>query len=77
MYVYEARQLYGDLQDVVVPEMYLDKTTRRVLVMDWVEVFSVTFWSVCSMNTLLADGKFETTFTMKLFVDLWPYSWIC
>lgn len=32
------RQLYGDIKDVVVPKMYLEETTSKVLVMEWVEV---------------------------------------
>lgn len=31
------RQLYGGIKDVFVPEMYLERTTRRVLIMEWVE----------------------------------------
>ncbi|KAG5525381.1 hypothetical protein RHGRI_031895 [Rhododendron griersonianum] len=31
------RQLYGGLQDVVVPEMYVEQTTCRVLTMEWIE----------------------------------------
>ncbi|KAK6940099.1 ABC1 atypical kinase-like domain [Dillenia turbinata] len=31
------RQLYGGLKDAKVPEMYLDLTTSKVLVMEWVE----------------------------------------
>ncbi|KAK3002448.1 hypothetical protein RJ639_020557 [Escallonia herrerae] len=37
------RQLYGDLQDVLVPEMYVAQTTRRVLTMQWLEVFSTSY----------------------------------
>ncbi|KAL6316865.1 hypothetical protein AAG906_022583 [Vitis piasezkii] len=33
------RQLYGGIKDVFVPEMYLERTTRRVLIMEWVEVW--------------------------------------
>ncbi|CAH9078461.1 unnamed protein product [Cuscuta europaea] len=31
------RQLYGDIKDVMVPEMYLSQTTHKVLTMQWVE----------------------------------------
>lgn len=31
------RELYGGIEDVLVPYMYLENTTRRVLVMEWVE----------------------------------------
>lgn len=33
-----GRQLYGSIQDVVVPEMNLAQTTRKVLTMQWLEV---------------------------------------
>lgn len=33
-----SRQLYGRIKDVVVPEMFMNETTRKVLVMQWVEV---------------------------------------
>lgn len=36
--VLDNRKLYGELQDVCVPYMYLDKTSRRVLIMEWVQV---------------------------------------
>lgn len=32
------RELYGGLKDVLVPEMYSDLTSQRVLMMEWVEV---------------------------------------
>ncbi|KAK9810297.1 hypothetical protein WJX72_008275 [[Myrmecia] bisecta] len=31
------KKLYGDMEGVYVPDMYLDLTTERVLVMEWVE----------------------------------------
>lgn len=34
-----SRKLYGSIQDVVVPLMYMEYTTRKVLVMEWIEVF--------------------------------------
>lgn len=48
------RQLYGGIPDVLVPEMYLDYTTRRVLVMEWVEVIAIAV--VLSLFTSL-DAK--------------------
>ncbi|KAG5059431.1 hypothetical protein JHK87_000460 [Glycine soja] len=33
-----ARNLYGSIPDVVVPLMYTEYTTRKVLVMEWIEV---------------------------------------
>lgn len=33
-----CRELYGSLPDVVVPLMYIDKTTQKVLIMEWVDV---------------------------------------
>lgn len=32
------RELYGSLKDVLVPNMYIDKTTRKVITMQWMEV---------------------------------------
>lgn len=32
------RKMFGKLPDVVIPEMYSELTSRRVLVMEWVEV---------------------------------------
>ncbi|XP_031491835.1 uncharacterized aarF domain-containing protein kinase At1g71810, chloroplastic isoform X1 [Nymphaea colorata] len=31
------RELYGNLQDVVVPSMYMDLCTRQVLTMEWIQ----------------------------------------
>lgn len=31
------RKLYGRLHEVFVPEMYMSQSTRRVLIMEWVE----------------------------------------
>ncbi|KAM7266189.1 hypothetical protein ACFE04_004086 [Oxalis oulophora] len=62
------RQLYGKLQDVVVPEMYLECTTRRVLVMEWVEgqrladvkdIYLVEVGVYCSFNQLLEYGFYH------------------
>lgn len=36
------RKLFGKLPDVVIPEMYSELTSRRVLVMEWVEVRFLT-----------------------------------
>jgi hypothetical protein len=33
-----SRNLYGSIQDVVVPLMYTEYTTRKVIVMEWIEV---------------------------------------
>ncbi|CAN6687119.1 unnamed protein product [Malus baccata var. baccata] len=60
------RQLYGGIPDVLVPEMYLDYTTRRVLVMEWVEKLSevndlylVEVGTYCSFNQLLECGFYH------------------
>lgn len=34
-----SRELYGSIPDVAVPLMFTDYTTRKVLVMEWIEVF--------------------------------------
>jgi len=33
-------ELFGKFRDVSVPEMYMEQTRRRVLVMEWIEVNS-------------------------------------
>ncbi|XP_057775814.1 uncharacterized aarF domain-containing protein kinase At1g71810, chloroplastic isoform X4 [Salvia miltiorrhiza] len=48
------RQLYGSIKDVVVPEMYVDQTTGRVLTMQWIEV-----GVYCSFNQLLEYGFYH------------------
>lgn len=62
------RQLYGGLQDVVVPEMYVEKTTCRVLTMQWVEgmklsevkdLYLVEIGVYCSFNQLLEFGFYH------------------
>lgn len=39
--LYVGRNLYGSIQDVVVPLMYTEYTTRKVLVMEWIEVYTI------------------------------------
>ncbi|XP_059631476.1 uncharacterized aarF domain-containing protein kinase At1g71810, chloroplastic [Cornus florida] len=62
------RQLYGGLQDVVVPEMYVEQTTRKVLTMEWVEgqklsdvkdLHLVEIGVYCSFNQLLEYGFYH------------------
>ncbi|KAK9111132.1 hypothetical protein Scep_018651 [Stephania cephalantha] len=62
------RQLYGGLQDVVVPEMYLEQTSRRVLTMQWVEgqklsevkdLYLVEVGVYCSLTQLLECGFYH------------------
>ncbi|XP_052202639.1 uncharacterized aarF domain-containing protein kinase At1g71810, chloroplastic isoform X2 [Diospyros lotus] len=62
------RQLYGGLQDVLVPEMYLEQTTRRVLIMQWVEgqrlsevkdLYLIEVGVYCSFNQLLECGFYH------------------
>ncbi|KAM5562114.1 putative aarF domain-containing protein kinase [Rosa sericea] len=62
------RQLYGGIPDVLVPEMYLEHTTRRVLVMEWVEgqklsevndLYLVEVGTYCSFNQLLECGFYH------------------
>ncbi|VVA33351.1 PREDICTED: aarF domain-containing kinase [Prunus dulcis] len=62
------RKLYGGIPDVLVPEMYLDYTTRRVLVMEWVEgqklsevndLYMVEVGTYCSFNQLLEYGFYH------------------
>ncbi|XP_051126452.1 uncharacterized aarF domain-containing protein kinase At1g71810, chloroplastic isoform X2 [Andrographis paniculata] len=62
------RQLYGSIKDVVVPEMYLDQTTRKVLTMQWVEgqklaevkdLYIIEVGVYCSFNQLLEFGFYH------------------
>lgn len=62
------RQLYGGLPDVVVPEMYVEHTTRRVLTMEWIEgqklsevkdLYLVEVGVYCSFNQLLEYGFYH------------------
>ncbi|GLT77256.1 hypothetical protein SLA2020_488600, partial [Shorea laevis] len=61
-------QLYGGIEDVLVPEMYMDYTTRTVLVMEWVEgrrlsevqdLYLVEVGVYCSFNQLLEYGFYH------------------
>ncbi|KAM0842246.1 hypothetical protein ACQ4PT_058486 [Festuca glaucescens] len=62
------RELYGNLRDVLVPEMYLEQTRRRVLVMEWVEgerlsevrdQYLVEVGVYCSLSQLLEYGFYH------------------
>ncbi|CAK7346703.1 unnamed protein product [Dovyalis caffra] len=61
-------KLYGGIQDVLVPDMYVENTTRRVLVMGWVEgkklsevkdLYLVEVGVYCSFNQLLEYGFYH------------------
>ncbi|KAF5197682.1 Abc-1 domain protein [Thalictrum thalictroides] len=62
------RQLYGSLEDVCVPEMYLKQSSRRVLTMEWVEgqklaevkdLYLVEVGVYCSLTQLLEYGFYH------------------
>ncbi|XP_030523428.2 uncharacterized aarF domain-containing protein kinase At1g71810, chloroplastic isoform X1 [Rhodamnia argentea] len=62
------RKLYGGLRDVLVPEMYVEYTTRRVLTMEWIEgqklseikdLYLVEVGVYCSFNQLLECGFYH------------------
>ncbi|KAJ8770965.1 hypothetical protein K2173_022189 [Erythroxylum novogranatense] len=62
------RKLYGGIEDVKVPDMYMEHTTRRVLVMEWVEgcklsevkdLYLVEVGVYCSFNQLLEEGFYH------------------
>ncbi|KAF7011847.1 hypothetical protein CFC21_026111 [Triticum aestivum] len=62
------RELYGKLRDVMVPEMYLEQTRRRVLIMEWVEgerlsevrdQYLVEVGVYCSLSQLLEYGFYH------------------
>ncbi|XP_078432604.1 protein kinase superfamily protein [Wolffia australiana] len=62
------RELYGSLQDVFVPDIYLDISSRRVLIMEWVEgnklsevndLYLVEVGVYCSLSQLLDYGFYH------------------
>ncbi|GMI77109.1 hypothetical protein like AT1G71810 [Hibiscus trionum] len=62
------RRLYGGIKDVFVPNIYMEHTTRRVLVMEWVEgqklsevkdLYLVEVGVYCSFNQLLENGFYH------------------
>ncbi|XP_027336233.1 uncharacterized aarF domain-containing protein kinase At1g71810, chloroplastic isoform X4 [Abrus precatorius] len=62
------RNLYGSIPDVVVPLMYMKYTTRKVLVMEWIEgeklsevkdLYLIEVGVYCSFNQLLECGFYH------------------
>ncbi|XP_047325611.1 uncharacterized aarF domain-containing protein kinase At1g71810, chloroplastic isoform X1 [Impatiens glandulifera] len=62
------KELYGGIKDVLVPEMLSDLTTRKVLIMEWVEggrlsegkdLYLVEVGVYCSFNQLLECGFYH------------------
>ncbi|XP_017648696.1 uncharacterized aarF domain-containing protein kinase At1g71810, chloroplastic isoform X2 [Gossypium arboreum] len=62
------RHLYGGIKDVFVPNINMEHTTRRVLVMEWVEgqklsevkdLYLVEVGVYCSFNQLLENGFYH------------------
>ncbi|XP_062184227.1 uncharacterized aarF domain-containing protein kinase At1g71810, chloroplastic isoform X3 [Phragmites australis] len=62
------RELYGKFRDVLVPEMYLEQTRKRVLIMEWVEgeklsevrdQYLVEVGVYCSLSQLLEYGFYH------------------
>lgn len=62
------RELYGGIKDVVVPEMFTNQSTSKVLVMQWVEgqklaevkdLYLVEVGVYCSFNQLLECGFYH------------------
>ncbi|XP_077224324.1 protein kinase superfamily protein isoform X1 [Tasmannia lanceolata] len=62
------RMLYGGLEDVFVPEMYLERSSRKVLIMEWVEgqklsevkdLYLVEVGVYCSLSQLLEYGFYH------------------
>jgi len=55
------RNLYGSIQDVVVPLMYTEYTTRKVLVMEWIEVLYHLPFDYCIFAIMLqCPHRFNT-----------------
>ncbi|PPS01704.1 hypothetical protein GOBAR_AA18958 [Gossypium barbadense] len=61
-------RLYGGIKDVFVPNINMEHTTRRVLVMEWVEgqklsevkdLYLVEVGVYCSFNQLLENGFYH------------------
>ncbi|KAL6844036.1 hypothetical protein ACP4OV_025709 [Aristida adscensionis] len=66
--LFRFRELYGKFRDVLVPEMYLEQTRRRVLIMEWVEgeklsevrdQYLVEVGVYCSLSQLLEYGFYH------------------
>ncbi|KAG2569144.1 hypothetical protein PVAP13_7NG383800 [Panicum virgatum] len=62
------RELFGKFRDVSVPEMYMEQTRRRVLVMEWIEgeklsevrdQYLVEVGVYCSLSQLLEYGFYH------------------
>lgn len=62
------RKLFGQLPEVVIPEMYLELSSRRVLIMEWVEgqklsevkdLHLVEVGLYCSLTQLLESGFYH------------------
>ncbi|KAL6651485.1 hypothetical protein ACP70R_010410 [Stipagrostis hirtigluma subsp. patula] len=62
------REFYGKFRDVMVPEMYMEQTRRRVLIMEWVEgeklsevrdQYLVEVGVYCSLSQLLEYGFYH------------------
>ncbi|CAJ1953251.1 unnamed protein product [Sphenostylis stenocarpa] len=62
------RNLYGSIPDVVVPLMYMEYTTHKVLVMEWIEgeklsevrdLYLIEVGVYCSFNQLLECGFYH------------------
>ncbi|CAL5029755.1 unnamed protein product [Urochloa decumbens] len=62
------RELFGKFRDVSVPEMYLEQTRRRVLIMEWIEgeklsevrdQYLVEVGVYCSLSQLLEYGFYH------------------
>ncbi|XP_031258382.1 uncharacterized aarF domain-containing protein kinase At1g71810, chloroplastic [Pistacia vera] len=62
------RQLYGEIPDVLVPQMYVEQTTRKVLLTEWIEgkklyevkdLYLIEVGVYCSFNQLLEYGFYH------------------
>ncbi|XXG61329.1 hypothetical protein AAC387_Pa04g3018 [Persea americana] len=62
------RELYGGLQDVFVPKMFLEQSSRRVLIMEWIEgqklsevkdLYLIEVGVYCSLTQLLEYGFYH------------------
>ncbi|KAJ3677340.1 hypothetical protein LUZ60_003064 [Juncus effusus] len=62
------RELYGGFKDILVPEMHIDESSKRVLIMEWIEgrrlsevkdLYLVEVGVYCSLSQLLDYGFYH------------------
>ena len=75
-----SRHLYGGLPDVLVPKMYVEHSTRKVLVMEWVKVCDFIFVVLITnkyylLQVCVSRHKVDKDATLVLvFQSLWNFT---